>query len=147
MSDEQLRSLRRLIEERSNHLDSNDFWIDDRPFILIPGTEYEGQLEEYTEVGLCDLLGWTVEATVTVCAMCNQIQDHRLLGEFCLNIAKLLGGIIDFGGELPLGRAQHRGALYGFPQVGNSGCPWTWHIGDIDFLAWWLEQPNFRLVK
>ena len=96
-----VREVRDAIRRRASGVSGDDFWVDDRPFVVVFGPEYPEDLDELLREGLSAPLGWTPREVLTVAAMCNQDVDHRLLGELCLRLATQLGGIVSFGGSLP----------------------------------------------
>jgi len=147
MTDEERLSVRSVISDLSNHVEGDDFWVQERPFIVTFGPEHENELDDFVAGGLSDMMGWTPKDTIGFAAMCNQQVDHRLLGEICLQCAKSLDGVIDFGGELPARPSHAPGTLYTVPYRGATGHECRYHVGNAQFLAWWLNQPNFRMIK
>lgn len=97
------RRVRTEIERVAERLEGNDFWVDGRPFFLSFGEDYDGEFDDLGEECLADVLGWRPHGAVGFAAMCNSDIDHRLLAQLCIRFAQLLGGVIDFGGELPVG--------------------------------------------
>jgi len=146
VSEEQAALMRNKIAEMSNHIEGDDFWIEERPFLLIMGPEYEDELAEYSEDGFEELLGWLPTDIVSIAAMCNDQIDHVLLGKLCLRLGKVLEGIIDFGGQLPTDGHKHQG-LYAMPYTAAAGHECVSHVGTLKFLEWWIAQPNFGMVK
>lgn len=114
-----------------------------RPFIWGTGEEYPGEL---SEKDLSRLIGWQPEDQVTFAAMCNDKVDHRILAELCIEIGHLLEGVVDFGGWLGDDIAPKIGQMWASPYESVSG-PRFSHLGTPEFLAWWLKQPGFRMVK
>ena len=147
LSDEQRLSVRSAILEMSNHVDGNSFWIQERPFIVGFGPEYDGEMEEYATSSLSSMTGWMPKDSVRFAAMCNQPIDHRLLGGLCLRVAKLLGGVVNFGAELDLETKRWEGKLFVLHDQSVSGGECECHIGTAAFLEWWLKQPNFHMIK
>jgi len=45
-------------------------------------------------------------------AMCNQPEDHVILADLCISVSESIGGLIDFGGPLPLAGTPHLGILH-----------------------------------
>jgi len=166
---EQLDSLRaEQVLEVLDHLGARrtgtDFTIDERPFIVWFGEEYEGELRDRKEGGLSELLGWRPVDSVGFAANCNGELDHRLLAEICVGVAERLGGIIDFGGTIGLGpvfpkEAPHpsmkivnpggvSGLLYATSYEIEPGRRYgTCHYGDVTLLRSYLGLPSFRMVK
>lgn len=161
LDDRQLRVLRALIAARAEVVEGDNFWIEGRPFGVAFG-DSEGALAEAIAAGLAAALGWMPGSTVSLTAMCNRPLDHRLLGETCLDFVQALGGVVDFGGQLPIG-----------PALAGSECSPTWferpegiagsllamaypieggsfglcHYGDARFMRSWLGAPGFGMVK
>lgn len=147
----------------SSHVSGDDFWVDDRPFIVVFGPEHTERLDELRRSALPKLLGWTPRDILSIAAMCNQDMDHRLLGELCLRFATQLGGIVSFGGSLPgcgdLPRDGPSAPLREEKLDGLAGTLFTLshltlndeyateHLGDVEFLRAWLKHPHFRMVK
>lgn len=156
------------IQRMSTRVEGEDFWLNHRPFILIMDPD------EFQCPHIAKIVGWTPRADIGFAAMCNRDEDHRLLGEICLYFARKMNGLVDFGGALypPIigevnalwekhssGRGTTwdewqpyfdemmkgmRGTLYTVPTVERD---WIYHVGDAEFLEFWLEHPNFRMVK
>ncbi|MFC3153278.1 DUF6368 family protein [Litoribrevibacter euphylliae] len=86
------------IQELSDVVRSNDFWIKGSPFAYSFGWEYEQEKEEY--VGLDSLIGWAPKYQLVFSAMSNQKEDYFYLGDLCVEFSKRLNGFVDLG--LPL---------------------------------------------
>jgi hypothetical protein len=137
--------------------------VDDRPFVVVIGPESPDDLDELLHAGLAQVLGWTPRGILTLVAMCDQVADHRLLGELCLRFATQLGGIVSFGGSLPgrgvLPRDRPSAPLREDSVEGLAGTLFTLsyptadheyataHLGDAELLRAWLTHPHFRMVK
>lgn len=150
--------VRSLIPSLAADAQGDGFRLGDRPFILGFGEGYPGELEELGETTLPRHLGWMPEGAMWLAAMCNQIEDHRLLAEVCLAIAERLDGIVDYGGVLrfdPLAQRlpsvltqayefppRYDGTLLAVPH-GRL----LVHYSDCAFLHWWMQQAEFRMVK
>jgi hypothetical protein len=120
-------------------------------------------LAEVVESGLPRLLGWTPTAVVTIAAMCNNAEDHRLLARLCLTLCEETGGIVDFGGTLPFGPdldgdvavypsmvanpAGLEGTLFSTSYETGAGSFATTNYGDARLLRAWLARPNFHMIK
>jgi len=160
----------------SNLVEWDDFWIRERPLFVWFGPEFSDDLTEYVDEGVAALLGWRPQDILGFAAMCNDLEDHRILGDLALQFARRFGGVVDFHGALSppiqgeledLWRKQRLfsadwrvwepyfdemmegvcGRLITSPYVTANGREWARHIGDPDFLEWWLRQPNFRMIK
>ncbi len=79
--------------------------------------------------------------------MCNQQKDHHLLAEICLRFAKKFDGFIDFDGELQINSTKIFGKLFSVQYVAASGKECMYHVGNVEFLEWWIKQPEFRMIK
>lgn len=141
----QKQDIRQAISERASMVDGHDFWVDERLFIINIGPEYDGELDDYNENGVPDMIGWVPFDVVGFAAMSNRKIDHQLLAELCLYFARRLDGLIDFGGELPCRTQQGQLFSVSYESANHEVC--TYHIGDVKFLEHWLKQPEFRMVK
>ncbi|MEU6425626.1 DUF6368 family protein [Microbispora sp. NPDC046973] len=106
---------------------------------------------------------------LTVSAAASGRTNHLLLGYVALVIARRLGALVDFDGLLGYGhrlsepdtenearRAEAWQLVSSLPGVirevswdrrdGDGGHGWS-HVGDPEFLAAWLEHPEFHLIK
>jgi len=154
LTDERVTSLRDGIQRIADSVNGSDFWLKQRPFILIVGPEYPGEMSEVLENGLPELLGWSPEDIVTFAAMCNGDEDHRLLAQLCIDLAEMHAGIIDFGGHLSIGprpesdqpgkavRVENPAGVVG--TLFATSCS---HYGDVAFARSWLQHADFRMVK
>ena len=147
-----------LIARRSERREEDAFWIDDRPFVMRIGEQIDGELEETIAEGLPDVLGWSPRDLVHLGAAGDEAIDHVLLGGLCLQLAKDLNGLVDFGGtilsldhlpppvrvECPNGLA---GCLYVTEYVGAGAVRSFTQYGDAEFLESWLNAATYRLVK
>jgi hypothetical protein len=157
----------------STLMTEDDFWIQDRPFLLVLGEDYEAELDDYPAEGLDRIVGWLPQDEVNFVALSDGPQDHLYLGELCLHFAGKLGGLVNFGGPLkpPLPKAVPSwafgvhdrwenyepyfrkmvkgmpGKVYTVPYQKPGGDEWVYHIGDADFLRAWLKHPNFHMVE
>jgi hypothetical protein len=143
--------------------DDGQFWVEGRPFVVTIGPEYPEMLTEVVQSGLPRVLGWTPSGVVTVAAMCNGPEDHRLLAQLCLALCQETGGVVDFGGTLPFGPdvegsaaaypsstanpAGLQGVLFSTSYETMAGSFATTHYGDADLLRAWLAHPTFHMVK
>lgn len=113
-----------------------------RPFGLTlgpPGLD-ESELRTSERV-----VGFKPPGAVHAFAYANAAIDHRILGELALFLARQIDGLVDFGGTLgPIHAA--RGTLYAIPYEGSTPAE-TFHVGNTEFLEWWLQQPEFHMVK
>ncbi|PHR98978.1 MAG: hypothetical protein COA78_25505 [Blastopirellula sp.] len=143
LSAEQRSKVADLVSSKASQVEGMDFWVNDRPFLWSIGEDYPGEL---AEEDLSELIGWQPQDQVIFAAMCNDQVDHRILAELCIEVARLLDGLVDFGGWLGDLEPSDVGQLWASPYESISG-PVFSHLGTPEFLAWWLKQPNFRMVK
>jgi hypothetical protein len=122
-------------------------------------------LEDYQELGFPGLDRSPADALILL-ASCNGWNDHVLLGRLSLFLAERFNALIDFGGLLGhrndasdqdqtacLAEARAMasslpGRVWEMPYVtyGAGGCAYS-HVGDREFLAAWLDHPDFRMIK
>lgn len=148
-----------------------------RPFLIdiddeLPWAE-PGSLAEAGETRIFyeRAFGLCPDSAVTVSAMCNQPEDHRILADIALCLARRLSGIIDMGGLIvprhvflstpdfwnaPWSAVQSRVQAFTESMPGTavalaywtvSGREWAWHTVDAVFLQAWLCHPEFRMIK
>jgi len=148
-----------------------------RPFLIdiddeLPWAE-PGLLAEAGEARVFyeRVFGLCPDSAVTVSAMCNEPEDHRILADIALCLAQRLGGIIDMGGLIvprhvflstpdfwnaPWPAVQSRVQAFTKSMPGTavalayrtaSGREWAWHTVDAAFLQAWLRHPEFRMIK
>ncbi|WP_437522563.1 DUF6368 family protein [Sorangium sp. So ce726] len=154
MSVERVAALRAGISRIADEVRGDDFWLDQRPFILTVGPEYPEAISEHLEAGLPEVLGWSPEDVVSFAAMCKDDQDHRLLARLCIDLAEAEGGVIDFGGRLAIGpqldglqddkpvRVENPGGVMGVLFVTARS-----YYGDVALARSWLRHPSFHMVK
>lgn len=131
----------------------DDFWISDTTGI---GGRYQGEgrpfffelhalpfydLEADELEGVAAAFGRGFQTAVTVAAMCNDVDDHRVLAELCLHLATGATGVVDYGGLLP--RLPSDPSTLAGRCVALDSC----HYSDTEFLEAWMSHPDFRLVK
>ncbi|XIE77168.1 DUF6368 family protein [Streptomyces sp. SBR177] len=98
-------------------------------------------------------------------AGCSGPANHQALGHLALALAERLDALIDFDGLLSyptpgddtgnasaLGRARALvaslpGRVAEVSYDTGGGGRWFRHVGDVRFLAAWLQHPGFHLVK
>lgn len=176
-----------IVSVSRGHREEDRFWVtttrpiggsyegESRPFVVSVGTELpweeDGLLGEAggaaalyeRPFGLCPDNG------VTLIAMCNQPEDHRVLGELSLALAERLGGIIDMDGlivpravpyavwrdapwsavrpDVEAFTAAMPGKAVAIPYQTWGGEEWATHTVDTAFLRAWLRHPEFRMIK
>lgn len=104
LSAEMEATVRLEVRRTSSRFEGEDFWIQGRLFTTSFQPE-PCELAELISEGIAGLAGWEPRALVRFSAGRNDSMDHYLLGEICVRIARLLGGLVDFGGALlpPIG--------------------------------------------
>ena len=89
------------------------FWVDSEKLLKIckVGSDcqfsihFDNKLKEMDEDEIVEIEMLTdkvIKSRIVISAGCNQKGDHNILGELTLQIAQLLNGLIDFGGDLNL---------------------------------------------
>lgn len=145
-----------------------------RPFALDVGSELPWEVGALAEVGGSPAFyerpfGFRPDIAVTLIAMCNGTEDHRILGELALAAAERLSGVIDMAGlivphEVPLEERLQApwpafrsrveaftsalpGKAVAIPYPVPSGREWAAHTVDAEFLRAWLHHPEFYMIK
>ncbi|MBN1911527.1 MAG: hypothetical protein JW818_17430 [Pirellulales bacterium] len=144
LANKQQQAIRTAIAGLSEKVDGDNFWIQGRPLSVGFGPCDED--EEDFKI-LCDKLGWTPQGCIDCSAGCNSDIDHRVLGEVCLHFVQLFNGVVDFCGELPASALDGPGKLWSLPYQSVMGIQCISHFSDAEFLAWWLQQPEFYMIK
>jgi hypothetical protein len=139
ISKEQIQEINKYLKNNTTEIEGNDFWINDRPFIISYGEEYENQFQEYINDGTNKIIGWEPIDQMIIAAMSNQQIDHIILAELCISISIIIDGLIYFGGVLNINNDLIFGKLYNLPDGS--------HIGDTTFLKNWLNSKIFRMIK
>lgn len=146
----------------SERSEGDDFWVEERPFLVDFGQKSTSELDELTQA-LGNVLGWTPRSSIMLAAMCNDRRDHQLLAQLCLRLASMFDGVVDFGGELLSEPILNRsapttavrvvapsglnGRLFAISYMTANGEYATSHLGDAPFLASWINDPRFQMVK
>ncbi|MFF7041141.1 DUF6368 family protein [Streptomyces massasporeus] len=150
-----------------------DFWVRDGSAIGLPALDPTGvgvfflsqdeeipaEDEDYSPFSRSPVQGLVLGAG------CSGPANHQVLGHLALVLAERLDALIDFdgllscptprddtGGGESLDRA--RALVASLPgrvaevsyDTGDGG-RWFRHVGDVEFLAAWLQHPGFHLVK
>ena len=129
-----------------------DGWIGGRPFFVSRGFDYPEFLDDLDVAAIRSQWGWAPADEIGTAAMCNGEEDHLLLGRLCVAFANKFGGIIDLCGRpwsMPEDVSDFPGVIVGL-QVYDSGKakPGSSHcVCDATFLAHWIKQPGFTMVK
>lgn len=123
-----------------------DFSIEERPFLYTEGPEFEDELQVYIEEEVPEVIGWIPQDSISFAAMCKSAQDHRILGELCLYFARELSGLINFGWTLG-NLTDYRGMLYEIHYNKHNGLNSFYHMGNAEFMEYWLQHPNFHMIK
>ncbi len=127
----------------------NDFWINGRPFFYSIGEELGGELREQSIVQIPEYSGKTPVDILVFAAMCNDDCDHNKLADLCLYFGEKFNGLIDFHGDIRI-RPDHQkhydGLLFQLEDDRGTHIAFS-HVGDTEFLRWFIQQPNFRMIK
>lgn len=138
---------------------TRDFWIDPKKLFTSYEIGSEGQFSIHFDNELSEmdkdevveiekLTAQKIHSQIAISAGCNQKGDHNVLGELTLQIAQLLNGLIDFGGDLNSYKKgvveELRGKAY---SIGYNHGKYAYHIADSEFLSHWIKHPNFGMIK
>lgn len=149
LTPERVARLRSDIAAMASTVQGNDFWLEERPFILSIGPEHAEEIPELCEHGLPQLSGWVPADIVRFSAMCNDVRDHQLLAGLCSELAEQEGGLVDFGGHLAMAPTPKAGCeRVDVPHTsGILFATSSSHYGDATFVRAWLRHPRFHMVK
>ena len=138
---------------------ARDFWVDSKKFFKISkiGSDcqfsiyFDNKLREMEEdilVQIEMLTKKTIKAQIEISSGCNRSGDHIVLGELTFQIANILKGLIDFGGDLNIYQKEITKILNGevYSITYNEGMA-EYQISDVEFLNNWMKHPNFRMIK
>ena len=152
-----------------------------RPFFIGSGIDEQITAEELlADCGALSVsyetdFGVRPDTEIGVGAFVNGTEDHRILAEIVLALARRLGGIIDLGGLIvphATSRAVHLlkgayertqwsdvkegvesftdampGIAVARPYIVSADREWASHVVDTAFLEAWLHHPEFRMIK
>ncbi len=181
------------IDAVASSREGDDFWVSrmalpgcsydgtGRPFILglddrynewtLPWVSKEPLDCFWTAASFQQAFGQLPDHTVSFAAMCNDIEDHYILGGLLLVVAERLGGAIDIGGLIlpasvssavpggwraswdtlqPGVQAFTRsmpGVAIAAPYKTAAGHEWASHMVDLTFFRAWMQHPEFRMIK
>ncbi|WP_404951659.1 DUF6368 family protein [Streptomyces sp. ARC12] len=150
-----------------------DFWVRDGSAVGLPAWDPTGVgvffLSEDEEIPAEDedysAFSQPPVQGLVLGAGCSGPANHQMLGHLTLALAERLDTLIDFDGllshptprgdtsnEAPLDRAKALvaslpGRVAEVSYDTGGGGRWFRHVGDVDFLAAWLQHPDFHLVK
>ncbi len=106
--------------------------------------EYTNEEVEY----ISNIIGFQPKFDIGFYAMCNGAIDHKILGELTCYVAKEFEGIIDFRGNIEVETQENfQGKLFKVPYIGGAGTEFYYHICNIEFMEWWLEDYRFHMIK
>ena len=140
------------------------------PMLVEPGPHEDDDVDE--TACLTRAAHFAPGCEIVLAAAVNGADDHRLLAELAVLIARRYKGLIDLGGRLPVpapvgmpppaasdAADEHRtggaretimalpGRWHEIPYRTAGGEVATYHVVDADFLAAWINHPLFRMVK
>lgn len=149
-----------IIDELAIERTDNDFYINSsvvssdldhlRPF----GVELNSITNEYhnyteTELKLIeDKFQFYPKYDIGFFAMCNDIVDHKILGQLTLKIAEAFDGIIAFDGKLDKKKIRNtNGKICEIDYETANERIEQHHVADIEFMRNWLLDKNFYMIK
>lgn len=142
------------IKSISKQTEGNDFWVQDtsflggvyrgkeRPFFVSFGFEFEGEQEELA-LEFSGKPNFLPLDMIIFGAMCNSSEDHQILAQLCVYVAKQLDGVVGFGSSLQSYTSDQS-------LLSDPGRMTTKSSGDFftpEFLKSWLSHADFRMVK
>ncbi len=111
------------------------------------GTSVEAERFDEEELSsIRQAVGFVPSLAVGIYSPCNDMEDHRALGEIAFSIAQNVDALIDFCGSLGEVSAA-TGRLVAIPYETAPGKRHYYHGGDAAFMKCWLVDPNSHLVK
>jgi hypothetical protein len=146
------------VKRAASDIVGDDFWVTDlaaiggqgtcdpRPFIIdrcapnLPTIDPDDDEMQ----ALKPVIGFVPQARVIFAAMSNQAIDHEILGRLCAGLAHAVDGVIDLHGQLDISIEME--GLIRFPYESLSGATYS-HYCTPNFMTWWLNQEEFRMVK
>jgi hypothetical protein len=161
-SETDLADIQNIIQRVSTTVQGEDFWvattipmggalkinkaIEARPFILALEELKAGEFYSASELSQIESFSHTKPVfSLTLAAMCNGQVDQRILGELTLYIAIKLNGVIYFDGSLELQEiAGYQGKVC---DIDTEEAEAAYSICDTEFMKWWLDSPNFKMIK
>ena len=140
---------------------SRDFWVDKRKFpkITSKGSDclfnlsYDNKLKLMGEDEIVELdlaLNFKAKSMIVISAGCNQQGDHNVLAELILEVAKLTGGLIDFGYDISKYDSESKKILEGMKyDIKFNHDMAIKSFVDIEYFGKWLEnnKNKVRMVK
>ncbi len=181
----QLKQIQHALDLISSVQDENKIWINStvpigdtvatdqhaRPF-LFSHTETGNEDSEYGEEELTEIehhVGFLPKHEIGLAAMCNDEEDHRVLGELALYFAELFDGVVDLDGLLNPGElvpiehgktdwrdiepeleewlSDYEGEIHAVTYGTVDSRIWAYHICDATFMRSWLASEHFRMIK
>ena len=163
LTKQRIDAVRAVAMSGADAIEGDDFWLKGRPFILSVGPQHSSELEVELEGGLALVLGWQPQDIISVAAMCNGDEDHRVLADVCVRLCECVDGIVSFGGRIAVGPVHDPsngldplrienpngmpGVLYATAYETAAGSYATAHFADATFVRAWLMNADFRMVK
>ncbi|WP_431689217.1 DUF6368 family protein [Hahella sp. NBU794] len=134
------QSLHVFVTSISNAINGENFWVDSRPLGYAIGPEYAEEIAEYSRAH--SVIGWEPKDIIGLYAMCNDAQDHILLGKVALSIARLFNGWIAFHNPLSLYTNDPDIVMdKGIIDIQGES------LISPDLFERWLQHPDFCMVK
>lgn len=112
---------------------------------------FMGQVREFAESvcpeeyeAICRVIGLTFTHVIELGAGCKSSADHQVLCEIARYLAEQLHGYVDFCDKIAPDNACAELHTVSWIEDNHE---FTTQIGSPAACTWWLNQPNFRMVK
>lgn len=140
MTDQFQTELVSFLNHKADDTQGDCVWIEARAIVYSTNWGWDDHKESYT--GLISLVGWSPESILTLGAMSNRREDHRLLGQLCAEISLRFNGLIEFGALLS-DYTKDQSILSCPSHFQNEGTS----IVSPSLMSQWLNHTDFRMVK
>jgi hypothetical protein len=98
LTDGQREEIRVYLRGLANLVESDDFWVNERPFFLEFGWSYEDEISEFAAL---PALGFPAPGdAIGLAAGCRGREDDRILGMLAATVAGMVDGYISMGDAL-----------------------------------------------
>lgn len=150
----------KIIDDLFTKRTDNDFYINstlvlsDKSELRLFGVDLNTITNEYNEYSETELKSietkfkFYPKYDIGLYAMCNDIADHKILGQLTLKIAEAVDGIIDYGGRLEEKKIKKvTGEIYLVDYEAANGQIAQFHVADMEFMRNWLLDKFFYMIK